>query len=359
MSNKNKRKTPTWKLFTALFLILFFLIAIIGELFLRSIHYGVKPSVTPPYDTALKDELFGWVMKPNYSYSGKKQDKAGVEYDIDLKFDENGFKMFGNIQSTKPKVLFIGDSYTASVESSNDKTFYKLVADSIDIEVFAYGHAGYGNLQEFMILDKWVDKIKPDIIVMEVCSNDFIDNYAPLEIECGYKVGERRPYLDENQTITYYRPLSLAQKLKEKSRFFNWFSNRLENSWYNITKIEKRVGEYYISTERTNYEPYKNSIEITNLIIDKIKSRIPSNAKFLAFSADSYQPAMDDFKYIFESKKLQFSTIPVKKVDAFEYFKMGNVRTSDGYHWNNQGQELIASGIIEELKKLLPNQQSN
>jgi len=353
MTDNIKRKTPIWKLLLGLFFIIFLVTAVILELVLRSIHYGVKPALTPPYDTAQKDEYFGWVMKPNYSYSGTKRDKAGVEYSLELNYNQNGFKIFGDPKASKPKIFFIGDSYTASVETSNNNTFYKLIADSLDAEVFAYGHAGYSNLQEYMVMDKWVDIIKPNIIVMEVCSNDFIDNYAPLEMECGYKVGERRPYLDINNNITYYRPLSFFQKVKEKSRFINWFSTKIENSWYNITKIEKRVGEYYISSERTNYEPYKNSIEITSLILDKIKNRIPSNTKFIAFTADSFQPAMDDFKYLFGLKQLYFTKKPVSKIDYYEFEKLGNVRASDGYHWNNLGQQLIASGLIEELKPML------
>ena len=134
-------------------------------------------------------------MTPDYSFSGNMTDQGGQRYSVDLHYNENGFKAFGDTASLLPQVFFIGDSYTACIEVSNEKSFFNMVGDSLGVAIFAYGHAGFGTLQEYMVFDKWVDIIKPDLVVWEVCSNDFIDNHAPLEMVCGYKVGERRPYL--------------------------------------------------------------------------------------------------------------------------------------------------------------------
>ena len=103
----------------------------------------------------------GWKMTPDYTWEGDMQDLGDEWYHVSLSFDQNGFKVFGDTLSEKPKVLFIGDSYTASVEVSNVNTFYSIVRDSLEVEVFAIGHAGYGNLQEYMLYDQWVDRIRP------------------------------------------------------------------------------------------------------------------------------------------------------------------------------------------------------
>jgi len=217
------------------FCIFLILISLIGEILVRkysSHKFGKPKNIPPPYNTAQKDDYLGWKMKPYYSYDGKLIDANGEEYIVNLNYDENGFKSFGNIETSKEKILFLGDSYTASIEVSNEKSFFNLIRDSLDVEVFAYGHAGFGSLQEYMVFDKWVDKIKPDMVVWEVCSNDFIDNYAPLEIVCGYKVGERRPYLNKSGRIYYRKPLSFWQKIKEKLHFYAW----LELKWINAKK---------------------------------------------------------------------------------------------------------------------------
>ena len=43
------------------------------------------------------------------------------------------------------------------------------------------GRCGYGSLQEFMILGRYLDEISPDIVLWQFCSNDFINNYHELE----------------------------------------------------------------------------------------------------------------------------------------------------------------------------------
>ena len=82
--------------------------------------------LTPPYDHALKDEVLGWRMKPNYTYSGIMKDSKNKPYPVQLHYNQDGFKAFGEVASKKTKIFFIGDSYTSSIEVSNDKSFFNL-----------------------------------------------------------------------------------------------------------------------------------------------------------------------------------------------------------------------------------------
>ena len=341
-----KKQKLTLTTVTALvFLVLF---TLLGELAVRifsDVKYA-KKKIPSPYDTAQKDEYLGWKMTPNYSFSGQMKDQEGRAYEVEINYDENGFKAFGDLDSPRPKVLFLGDSYTASIEVSNGKSFFNLIGDSLGLEVFAYGHAGFGTLQEYMIFDRWVEIIRPDLVVWEVCSNDFIDNHAPLEIVCGYKVGQRRPYLGKNGEIYYRRPLSAWQRAKEALHFYAWIDERWKGVKANLFGIEPRTGEYYLSTQKRGFKPFDESVKVTEDIVALARERVPGNTKILGFSADSYQPQLDEFARIFEQNGFSFTAAPTFAIDSVSYGpgKIA-VRAADGYHWNEAGHEIIAKSL--------------
>ncbi len=345
------------KITFTLIILLFFLVLIVaaGEAIVRRCcaEDYKKDVPLPPYNTAQKDDLLGWKMTPGYTYEGKIYDEAWQEYEVSIRYDENGFKAFGNVNASRPKVFFIGDSYTASIEVSNEKSFFNLIGDSLDVEVFAYGHAGFSTLQEYLVFDEWVDKIRPDVVVWQVCSNDFIDNYAPLEIACGYKVGERRPYLSMDDEIFYRRPVSLWQNIQESLIFFKWF----EESWggleEGVTQDVQKTGEYYISTDKRKYPPFDRSIKITEKIVAKIKDRLPGETELIAFSADIFQPQGEEFKQIFEENGFKFYNEPAIKVEQAKVEKKQVVKAIDGYHWNEQGHEIVARSLMPVLKPLI------
>src|SRR5437867_3136868 len=103
-----------------------------------------------------------------------------------------GFRRFGDPSSSRPKLLVVGDSFTHALEVSDDKTYYALLGDRLGAEVFAYGAGGYGTLQESLVLDEYVDIIKPDAILWQFCSNDFVNNDLELE-SMSYYNSTKRP----------------------------------------------------------------------------------------------------------------------------------------------------------------------
>jgi lysophospholipase L1-like esterase len=355
--DRNKKPLPLYRklLFTLITLLLLLTVAFIsGEILTRIlVPWKETPPLPPPYNTAQKDDYLGWRMTPNYAFDGKMKDKGGQEYEVSIRYDANGFKAFGDTLSEKPKVFFIGDSYTACIEVSNGKSFFNLLKDSLGFEVFAYGHAGFGTLQEYMVFDKWVGRIKPDVVVWEVCSNDFIDNYAPLEIECGYKVGERRPYLQPNGSTGYGLAVSTFQHLRKISRFLDWLSGRSEKLYLALSGQEKRVGEYWISNKKREYPPFDRAVGVTEKIVAKIKDRLPAGTALLAFSADVYQPQLDEFQRIFQENGFLFTAAPASLVERTAIEDKADTKARDGYHWNEKGHELIAHRLQPLLSEIL------
>lgn len=350
---KTKRPLSRRILFGVISLLFVLLIiTVIGEIGLR-IYYSVydisigKEEAKPPYNTAQKDDVLGWFPKGDYLFDGTMKDAGGKEYDIHLTTNKDGFRQYGNPNTDKKKVFFLGDSYTQSVEVSDDKVFYKIIGDSLPIEVFAYGMAGYGQLQQLMILDKYYDQIQPDVVVLQVCSNDFIDNHYALELESEYQVGLRRPYFLLDGKTVYEHPISVHQQVKEVSLFFGFLLKR----WNKVRQKMgfKKTAEQQIFEQERNYEAYDYSVKVTEMLFKKIIDRLGDKTKLLVFNADHYEPQLSEFKRICVEYEVPYAVNPVYGLREKEDNGV-TVRSFDRYHWNEAGHQIIGTVLMKDLK---------
>jgi len=208
-----------------IFLIQLTIFLVVGEILSRLLIPSIHTGEHLHFNTTEKDAALGWKTIANHQFKDTINDAAGVEYTIDYHTYKDGFRSehpFGLTSSQavkRAKVLFIGDSYTQAVEVGNGKTFYHLLEKKLPIQVYAYGASGFSTLQQFMFLEKYLDVIKPDLVVWQFCSNDFMDNYHELEMEAQYKIGVRRPYLTLDNKTTYITPLPTMIQWSKYSRF--------------------------------------------------------------------------------------------------------------------------------------------
>jgi lysophospholipase L1-like esterase len=287
------------------------------------------------------DNELGWLPSPNYFFDGNKIDASGKSYSVKIQINDQGFRIFGNPrEKNKNKVLFLGDSYTHAMEVSNNKTYYGLLSNALPMEVFAFGGGGYGTLQEYMILDKYVDEIGPDIIVIQFCYNDFINNDYELELRSNKNNnGMRRPYLIRNQIIYKVpkRYADIRDEINKHSLFL----------YYLISRIDKIKAEHTSSVEEIIEEKgktcpfFKESVDITEQILKKIKSRVPSTTRVYAFSIDDNQPYYDEFKKISEQSGIHFIDGIPQAIRAAQQ-KGITTRFEDGAHWNETGHKIAA-----------------
>jgi lysophospholipase L1-like esterase len=257
---------------------------------------------------------------------------------------------FGNLvirPLRKSKFFFLGDSYTQSVEVSNEHAFFNILKDSLNIEVFAFGQSGYGTLQEYMILDKYLDLIQPDLIVLQTCDNDFLDNHFVLEREGGYNVRLRRPYLTLNNEVVYRMPIPEWKHWLSYSKFLTLLANKLE--WIFTDQEGKVIAEAYIAEDERAYKPYNDAIKITGMILDSLVERVPENIRLIGFSSSVYQPQLDDMRGLFEERG-----IPLHDESAQLLYDVRgegrSVHSADGFHWNIGGHQVIAEGLLPILK---------
>lgn len=342
-----KTFTTLQKLKFTLVTILFFLflILVIGEIFSRII---IKEK--PYFNKADLSKELGWVNKPNLdlTYDISTYGDNGAKYPVHYTTEANGFRAWGDIHSNKKKVFFIGDSYVQSVEVSTDSVFYNHLKNSLDIEVFAYGHAGYGNLQEKIILEKYKDTIKPDLIVLQVCDNDFVDNHAPLEYKSNYRVGVKRPYYDVNGRLIYRKAVPKWQEILDKSKFLKLLRQKIKTTLFPVKVSTQKL----ITEKGKNYKPYNESVEITKLIFKEIKAS-SGDTPLLVFSASSYEPYTKDIKEICKANDIPFTA----KIGKHFYHLKNNepsYLSSDGYHWSPKGQKRVAEMLAPFILQYLP-----
>jgi len=294
------------------------------------------------------DKQWGWRPAPNYNFIGTKEDASGNSYPVVIHIDENGFRTFGDLKSNKKKVLVLGDSYTHAVDVSDDKTYYSLLGQMMPIEVFAFGCGGYGTLQEFMVLDKYIELIHPDAIVLQQTGNDFINNDYDLEVRSfNNNNGLRRPYLVENNKIVYRLPKSfpgLWQFSNQYSRLSYFFLTRFDRI-YSAPSGENSI-EREIEKIGAEFPPFQSSIGITDRIVQKIRTRVPKHVEIYAFEISALSPYYREFQNISARHDIEFIDGIPQAILVAEG-KGIVTKAKDKNHWNEAGHQ-IAAKILNE-----------
>ena len=329
------------------------LLVIGGEIAFRAYHAiaHMKSRTTPakkrPNALSFNDEL-GWVPTGNYKLIKTKTDASGHRYAVNFQTNEDGFRIFGNPEEEhKKKVWFLGDSFTYAKVVSNNKTYYGRLKDTLPIEVFAFGCSGYGTLQEYMILDKYLDDIRPDIIIVQFCSNDFINNSYELELRSNRNNnGMRRPYFINNEII--YR---LPKHFPRMRGLVNTYSQFLYFILHRIDRLHARSPRSVedLIAANASYPFFRESVEITDHIVKKMMLRIHPTTLVYAFSVDDSAPYYDEFKNISARNGIYFiDDIPQAIYDAE---RQGiTTRAADKAHWNEAGHQIAATALQSYLE---------
>ncbi len=330
------RKFQFFLVLSALFLLFVFFV---GEIGTRVLLDEKKMDDKFNYDSKL-----GWIPKSDYTVSGHFQDSKGNRYLTTYSTSKYGFRTWGDVKTTQPKVLFIGDSYTQAIEVGNDSCFYNRLKDSMNIEVFAFGASGYGQYQESMIIDKVIDEIQPDLIVLQTCDNDFLDNNVALEKTSNYKVNRRRPYLDVNGVEYYSQAQSKMILFLENSHFIRLLIRKLQYGIMNKVTIpaEKRIAE-----DAENFNEYQASLIATDHAVKAIV-KAAKGVKIVSFTASSFNPQMKDMNKILENNNIPYTNQTSLSIDSVKQNQI--VTSSDQYHWVDAGHRIIATELTPLIK---------
>jgi hypothetical protein len=301
------------------------------------------------------DSEIGWVVTADYRDRFEKTlfDAAGHPYGALYSTGPHGFRLWGDPAASRPHVVFVGDSFTHAVEVSSEQTYCAELGRDLDVSVFAYGAQGYGTLQEYLVLQRFLDSIRPDLLVWQWCSNDFVNNDYDLELQ---SVGDNnhspRPYLNEDGSILLRVPersraaAAMRYVGARYSRFVAFLFARVD--LYEVA----RGGDRWVLTreiaEAGRAHPgFRRAAATTGRIVAMARRRWPE-LPIVALAVDDAVPFLDEFRSIAEACDAELlDGAPAALRLAREQGLV--VHAADGGHWSPIGHRVVGQYLARAL----------
>lgn len=336
-------------------LLLMVLLLALGEVVIRSVHLlrdGIpffESNAGGRVGPITLDADLGWKATEHYQESLVEKTYRGTLYQVRRSQTQYGFRRFGDVNSRRLKMLVVGDSFTHATAVSDDRTYHALLASLLNVEVFAYGAGGYGTLQEFLILDRYLDTIRPDVILWQYCVNDFINNDNELErLSTMNNNGWVRPYWRDGK-IQLLSPKASSIQVRDwinrHSRFLYFVVTRLDR----LRAISTRdTVEVDIEAEGMRHAGFARSVRTTDELMGLMRARVGTKP-IAAFNCALAEPYNQAFREISGHHAITYweDVAPVIQAAAD---RGEDVYAADGGHWNERGHELVARALANHLR---------
>ncbi len=133
------------------------------------------------------DKRLGWLLKKNYD--SKIREKDSRKRGRKLSFNSRGFRdrdhSFEKDEGTK-RIIFLGDSYTAGIQYSNDEIFTSIFeqklnaisANKIKYEVMNVSVPAWATDQQYIYLKEEGMKYHADYVIIMIAHNDIREAYG-------------------------------------------------------------------------------------------------------------------------------------------------------------------------------------
>ncbi len=362
---KNKRK-EIWLIIVSCVFAL-----IIGETFLRIF----LPQIAEHNKLFEYDEILGWKFVPNK--------KAEIIYPGEIrntvKINSQGFRDHAPSAEKKNKLMVVGDSFVSNISVKDNEVFTEIMEVELkNCDVLNFGVNGYGQVQEYLLLQKWIDKIKPDaIILMIYLQNDLTDNtgnYWLYERPSASFGGEDS--LLEIKSQSKIRPLQNTQKspnIFSNSHLYRLISSTVKKrGLFTETDSLYTPPEYY-SCRWPVSEDYNSMYRIMEALLLKIVSLGKEKDIPVVFVlAPSIIQIEDEVWKLFLEKYVEIEknynrSLPneilmhvahknnLYMIDLFPMLKEESQKQVKLYHtyeqhWTKEGNRIVADCIINYLK---------
>lgn len=343
----------------AVILLLIVLFVSLGEVVIRAVHLirdGIpffESNAGGRVGPITLDKELGWKATEHYQEALVERTKNGTLYQVRRSQSQYGFRSFGDVASRRLKVLVIGDSFTQGTAVSDDRTYHARLSTLLDVEVFAYGVGGYGTLQEFLVFDRYLDLVRPDLILWQYCANDFINNDNELErLSRLNNNGWVRPYW-RNGTVQLLSPkessLQIRDWINRHSRFLYFVVTRLDRLRAANTRDTVEVD---IEAEGMRHAGFARAVVVTDELMGKVRNRAGSRP-IMAFSCAETEPYTQAFRNISAHHAIVYWDDVARVVQAAEAHGE-DVFGADGSHWNERGHELAAQALAGHIRAEVP-----
>ena len=346
MKLKNLKYTVTS---TAIFLVI---ILLLGELISRTLGTTLVYKYDP---------ILGWRPKKNFSKKIPVVDLSGEKYYVNYSTNEFGFREFGDLNSKKKRILFVGDSCTGDPYTSDEDAYFGIVGKELPVEVFAIGGGGYGTLQELMLIKEFAGMINPDILVLQYSFNDITNNSFFLE---GPSITRNqknlRPYWIDNRVVYRLSSNNLYTLLYKNFRLFRTLDGLFSNIQYKIYKgyypPQYQTYANYTLDPSIKLQPEISAqkaaaISITQFLMSEIAQNFSTNTKLITFSgtADSQEELRIWQTLARNAGFIAYTSVSANVENAER--KGAIVRIKDGAHWNRLGNKIAGETLAQIIQR--------
>lgn len=375
-------------LLTCLVSIGMFMISIgLLEVVLRTTHmFGAAISYTEP-DPILGNRYIGgmefWYHKENtHPITGKLNKYGYRDKDWQLEKPQNTYR-----------IAVIGDSYVEAFQVEFEKTFLSLTEHNLNqgfdkgykVELMNFGHSGYTQSHELILLKNAVQKFSPDLVLLFFLPgndiNDISKETAANLIGPFYTVSDSDELLLDtsfNET-SGYKIRSYINWFKQRSALLSFMTNR-----YNVYMRDRRSKEInllnnnkkdevitgYLSLCTGNPDPlYLKNYNLNKRLImamsDYSKERgmkfvlvslnmryyIPELEKELTivdptFNVNFFEDDLRDF-----ARSHDMDYLGLQRIFRESYQKIGSAL--HWAHWNYQGHKVVADALTDKLTGII------
>jgi lysophospholipase L1-like esterase len=256
------------------------------------------------------DAELGWFPAPNsdVTFTGIRTIRAH--------HNSLGLRDIEHDTTPRPTIAFLGDSFVWGYDAEEDERFTEALRSKMpQHRIVNGGVTAYGTDQEYLLLRRLWDRIRPDVVVLMVCvDNDRKDNQANLRYDGAYK-----PYFVMSPAGGEFKGIPVP---RSRRLYFadNWFAR-------NSLVFRAVVSAYVLIAH-----PPVSVPDPTERLIAMMKGFVESKgARFLV--GLQYRDASLE-------AALAALNVPYTSFDGAEH------EFGDGEHWTPRGHQLVAERLM-------------
>lgn len=286
------------------------------------------------------------------------------------------------------KIIVLGDSFVTNLSVKDSEVFTEVLEQSLkNTAILNFGVNGYGQIQEYLLLQKWHRKINPDLIVLVIyIRNDFNDNMG------GYWKYPRpfASWSEDDQTLKinpppqptptkeatsepfwkFYKKLHLYHLIEPKIRFLTTkFSQAIQSEYkpslYTPPELylcrsqpSENTKLMYRTMEELLLRIARYADEITVPLVfaiapsivqveDKLWSYIVLNS---GGKQEDYIRTLPNDKLMQFAEKNNLIMIDLLPILRSETKKGKTLYNRKEQHWNSNGNKVVAHSLLDYLK---------
>lgn len=324
------------------------------EILLRVIGYS-PGYVNPLNSFHIGDEFVGWRGKPSFEARFRK-----VDFDVTIVTNEEGFRQKESKVKPNPDsgdIIFLGDSFTWGWGVKQGKVFTDVLQDELgpQFNVRNYGVNAYGTVQQRILFEKDLGRIKPASVGIMIFQNDYYDNIDrndgnPYYIAKGDEIGLANYPVSKPIGGTWRKMRSKSYALTFIAYHFNYFkilkrAKKLES---------KRSDSGYIALGEVEKKVMERNLVLINAHTKKLGARL--FVTYIPMVVELYSDV--ESPYLKSTREI-CNKLSVPFLNLVPYFKSGvtNEAGEPYYflhdeHWTEEGHRLAAYGIRDFILSL-------